>query len=171
MPICWTGSHNCGFVLPVATVSTAQTPASGEEQVMTDRNEIAQRITRYLDFCYAGDTETLLAMLADDVVFDSFLGDRVIGHDNYRMARADIVHMFSPECTDRVIMSAQDATRGSAEITLRGTYRVATSGLPPATGQRFSVSAGLFFEFDGPLISRITEYANLADLARQLSRS
>ena len=44
----------------------------------------------------------------------------------------------------------------------------AAEGLPPANGQRYSLSAGIFFEIDDGLISRVTTYYNLADWIAQV---
>jgi steroid delta-isomerase-like uncharacterized protein len=51
---------------------------------------------------------------------------------------------------------------------VRGTYLATAEGLPDANGQRYSLPAGIFFEIEDGLISRVTTSYNLNDWIDQV---
>ncbi len=67
-------------------------------------------------------------------------------------------------------MVGQGGGRAAAEFTVRGTYLSTAEGLPEANGQTYSLPAGIFFEVDDGLISRVTTYYNLSDWTAQVSK-
>lgn len=136
-----------------------------------DAKQMLDVAQSFLRACNSGDSAAIQRLFDDDIAFDNFLGERVIGKTEFRAAHARAVQRFSPELGDAVIMCDCSAGRAAMEVTLRGTYNSDAPGLPPATGKSFSVPAGIFLAFDGERIVRITEYANLAEMARQVSDS
>ena len=94
------------------------------------------------------------------------------GRQNGRAAfRAFMAHMdecYSERLEDIVVMTEPDGRRAAAEFTVHGTYKATDSGLPPATGQRYVLPAGAFFEIRAGLIARVTNTYNLADWLRQV---
>ena len=54
---------------------------------------------------------------------------------------------------------------------MRGNYLLTRQGFPEAGGQSYSLLAGVFFEIDDGLISRVTEYRDLAAWKAQLSKA
>jgi steroid delta-isomerase-like uncharacterized protein len=67
-------------------------------------------------------------------------------------------------------MAGQGGGRAAAEFTVHGTYLATAEGLPEAKGQRYSLPAGIFFEVDDGLISRVTTYYNLAEWTAQVAK-
>jgi steroid delta-isomerase-like uncharacterized protein len=51
---------------------------------------------------------------------------------------------------------------------VHGSYLATDEGLPEANGQRYSLPAGIFFEIDDGLISRVTTTYNLNDWIAQV---
>ena len=79
------------------------------------------------------------------------------------MSLADLTAAFEAFCahmsrcydetlTDMVIMSSKDGTRAAAEFVVKGQYIATDDGLPKATGQKYVLPAGSFFEIaDGQI--------------------
>ena len=126
-------------------------------------------IRAYLEAFNASDSEAMLALLADDVIHDINQGDREIGRDKFRWFNAQMAQHYREELGDIAIMVSADSHRAAAEFTVRGTYIKTADGLPPANGQHYSLSAGIFFEVDDGLISRVSTYYNLQEWIRQVT--
>jgi steroid delta-isomerase-like uncharacterized protein len=116
-----------------------------------------------------GDTEAMLALLADDVAHDINQGDRETGIDAFRAFMARMNHSYSERLTDIVVLQNNDGTRAAAEFTVHGIYKVADEGLPPAHGQSYVLPAGAFFEVREGRIARVSNFYNLPDWIRQVS--
>ncbi|MCV0397653.1 MAG: nuclear transport factor 2 family protein [Rhizobiaceae bacterium] len=125
-------------------------------------------VKRYLDAFNAADTETMLACLSDDVVHDINQGGREIGKDKFRWFLGMMARHYEEQLSDIAIMVAEGGGRAAAEFTVRGTYLSTAEGLPEASGQRYSLPAGIFFEIDDGRISRVTTYYNLQDWIAQV---
>lgn len=130
--------------------------------------ETERLIRAYLDAFNASDSEAMLALLVEDVIHDINQGGREIGREKFRWFNAEMARHYAKELSDIAIMVAPGGGRAAAEFTVRGTYLQTAEGLPPANGQRYSLSAGIFFEIDDGLISRVTTYYNLADWIAQV---
>lgn len=118
-------------------------------------------IRRYLDAFNAKDSDGMLACLADDVIHDINQGGREIGKEKFRWFNAKMSRHYDEELGDIAIMVNDDGNRAAAEFTVRGTYLSTDEGLPEANGQRYSLPAGIFFEIEDGLISRVTMSYNL----------
>ncbi len=116
----------------------------------------------------AGDFGGMIALLSDDVVHDVNQGDRQIGRATFRDFMAHMDACYSERLDDIVIMTAADGTRAAAEFTVHGTYKATDSGLPEATGQRYVLPAGAFFEIRDGQIGRVTNLYNLTDWLEQV---
>ncbi len=126
-------------------------------------------LTHYYDAFNGGDHEGILACLTDDVAHDINQGSRVTGKDEFRTFLAHMERTYAERLENIVLMANEDGTRGAAEFIVYGQYLADDEGLPPATGQRYVLPAGGFFEFRDGLISRVTVYYNLADWIAQVS--
>jgi steroid delta-isomerase-like uncharacterized protein len=133
-------------------------------------SETRALIERYLKAFNAGDSDAMLACLHDDVAHDINQGERQIGKEKFRWFNADMTRHYDERLADIAIMVAPGGVRAAAEFTVHGKYLATAEGLPPASGQSYSLSAGIFFEIDDGLISRVTVYYNLADLIAQVSK-
>jgi steroid delta-isomerase-like uncharacterized protein len=117
-------------------------------------------IERYFAALNAGDKEAVLALLSDDVVLDTRAGTRYVGKDQFRSTLSQLNVNFRETYRDVVIMVEPGGIHGAAECTLSGTYVQTKEDLPEANGQSYSVPAGMFFEVEDGLITRVTAYHN-----------
>jgi steroid delta-isomerase-like uncharacterized protein len=136
---------------------------------MSEADTIAL-IRRYIDAFNAGDRDAMLACLSDDVAHDINEGERQIGKEKFRWFLGMMDRHYRERLEDVVVMAGQGGGRAAAEFTVHGTYLATAEGLPEAKGQRYSLPAGIFFEVDDGLISRVTTYYNLAEWTAQVAK-
>ncbi|MBO6718319.1 MAG: nuclear transport factor 2 family protein [Rhizobiaceae bacterium] len=134
------------------------------------RAETVALIGRYFEAFNASDAEGMLACLHEDVAHDINQGGREIGREKFRWFLGMMNRHYKEELSDIVVMTNESGSRASAEFTVRGTYLSTAEGLPAASKQRYSLPAGIFFEIDDGLISRVTTYYNLADWTAQVAK-
>ncbi|HEY1124129.1 MAG TPA: ketosteroid isomerase-related protein [Sphingobium sp.] len=135
----------------------------------TERAAALATLKQYYEAFNAGDLDAMLACLTDDVAHDVNQGGRQTGKDEFRAFLRHMERTYAERLEDIVLMASEDGTRGAAEFIVHGQYLADDEGLPPATGQRYVLPAGGFFEFRDGLISRVTVYYNLADWIAQVS--
>jgi steroid delta-isomerase-like uncharacterized protein len=126
-------------------------------------------IGRYYDAFNRGDSDAMLACLADDVVHDVNQGVRRTGKDKFRAFNARMAHCYVERLENIVIMAAAEGGRAAAEFNVHGTYKNTDEGLPPASGQTYVLPGGTFFEVAGGRITRVTTYYNLTDWLVQVT--
>jgi steroid delta-isomerase-like uncharacterized protein len=126
-------------------------------------------VERYYAAFNRGDAEGMLACLADDVVHDVNQGERRKGKERFRAFCARMAHLYSERLEGIAIMVDQDGRRAAAEFMVHGTYKNTDDGLPPATGQTYSLPAGTFFAVSDGWITRVTTYYNLTDWLLQVT--
>ena len=127
-------------------------------------------IERYLAAFNASDWDGMLACLHDDVAHDINQGAREIGKEKFRWFIAEMARRYDERLDDIVVSVSDGGVRAAAEFTVHGTYRSTAEGLPKANGQRYSLAAGIFFEVDDGLISRVTTHYNLKNWIDQVSK-
>jgi steroid delta-isomerase-like uncharacterized protein len=125
-------------------------------------------IHAYLDAFNAGDSDAMLALMDDDIVHDINQGGREIGIEAFRWFNATMKAHYRETLQDIVVLSAPDGARAAAEFTVKGEYLATANGLPKASGQRYSLPAGIFFEVEDGRISRVTTHYNLNDWITQV---
>lgn len=130
--------------------------------------ETRELVGRFVAAFNAGDHEAMLALLSEDVAHDRADGRREIGRDPFRWFLGLQARHFRETWTDVVVMVGEGGGRAAAELTRHGTYLATADGLPPASGQRYAVAAGLFFEVDDGSITRVSEHSGQATLAAAL---
>jgi steroid delta-isomerase-like uncharacterized protein len=135
---------------------------------MTDHDSSLGLIQRYYAAFNTGDREDMLACLRDDVAHDINQGTRQHGKAAFRDFLAHMDRCYRERLEDIVPMVSADGSRAAAEFTVHGEYLATDSGLPPATGQRYTLPAGAFFDIRDGLIARVTVYYNLDDWMRQV---
>ena len=126
-------------------------------------------IQHYYAAFNAGDMETFLNLLTDDVVHDINQGQREIGKAAFRAFMERMNRNYKEELVDMVIMSSEDGRRAAAEFVVLGEYLVTDEGLPIAKGQKYRLPAGAFFDIRDGKVARITNYYNLEDWIAQVS--
>lgn len=136
---------------------------------MSEADTIAL-VRRYIDAFNAGDRDAMLACLSDDVAHDINQGERQIGKDKFRWFLGMMDRHYRERLEDVVVMAGQGGGRAAAEFTVHGTYLSTAEGLPEANGQTYALPAGIFFEVDDGLISRVTTYYSLADWTAQVEK-
>jgi steroid delta-isomerase-like uncharacterized protein len=126
-------------------------------------------IERYYAAFNAGDSEDMLACLAEDVVHDVNQGARRTGKVAFRAFSAHMERCYAEQLANITVMATADGTRAAAEFDVLGTYIETDEGLPPASGQTYRLPAGAFFEVRDGLIARVTTYYNLAAWLKQIA--
>lgn len=126
-------------------------------------------VRRYYDAFNRGDTDAMLACLADNVVHDVNQGMRRSGKGPFGAFCAHMAKCYREELHDMMIMVSADGDRAAAEFNVEGTYLHTDDGMPPAAGQTYSLPAGTFFAVENGLITRVTTYYNLTDWLVQVS--
>ncbi len=126
-------------------------------------------IRRYFDAFNAGDTDTMLALVSDDVRHYVNQGEMREGRAKFAEFCSHMGVSYRETLRDMVIFVNDDGTRAAAEFTVHGEYLQTDPGLPEAQGQRYVLPAGSFFTLEGGRITRITTYYNLQDWIAQVS--
>ncbi|WP_157020296.1 ketosteroid isomerase-related protein [Mesorhizobium xinjiangense] len=126
-------------------------------------------IETYLAAFNAGDNEAMLGCLSEEVVHDINQGEREIGIDKFRWFIGMMGRYYREELSDIAVMVDEGGVRAAAEFTVRGTYLATAEGRPEASGQNYTLPAGIFFEIDDGKISRVTTYYNLSHWIAQVS--
>lgn len=133
------------------------------------RQEAAALIRRYYDAFNAGDSDGMIACLADDVVHDVNQGERRVGLDKFKAFNARMAHHYAENLEDVVVMVSRDGTRAAAEFNVNGKYLNTDQGLPDAKGQTYALPAGTFFAIRDGKIARVSTYYNLTDWITQVA--
>ncbi|MEC4750643.1 ketosteroid isomerase-related protein [Methylomicrobium sp. Wu6] len=131
--------------------------------------ESIKLIQNYYAAFNAGDMDTFLNLLTDDVIHDINQGKREIGKDAFKQFMACMNHNYKEQLVDMVIMASEDGKRAAAEFVVLGEYLQTDEGLPAANGQKYRLPAGAFFDIRDGKVSRITNYYNLNDWIAQVN--
>ncbi|MGP9791844.1 ketosteroid isomerase-related protein [Roseinatronobacter sp. NSM] len=126
-------------------------------------------INRYFEAFNTGDTDTMLALVSDDVEHFVNQGEMRKGRALFAEFCAHMGVSYREQLRDMVIFVNDHGTRAAAEFTVHGEYLQTDPGLPAATGQTYVLPAGSFFALKGDKITRITTYYNLQDWIAQVS--
>lgn len=133
------------------------------------KTETEALIARYFAAFNASDFDAMATCLHEDVAHDINQGAREIGADAFRAFNMAMARHYDETLRDIEIMVSDSGVRACAEFTVDGRYMETAEGLPPATGQHYSLPAGIFFEVDDGVITRVTTYYNLEDWKRQVT--
>lgn len=125
-------------------------------------------IQAYYETFNLGDREAFLSLLTDDVAHDINQGGTEVGKDAFRLFLARMDRCYREQVRDLVVFADESGTRGAAEFFIEGEYLSTDEGLPPASGQRYRLRVGAFFELRGDHVSRVTNYYNLEEWLRQV---
>ncbi|HEY0961672.1 MAG TPA: ketosteroid isomerase-related protein [Pseudomonadales bacterium] len=126
-------------------------------------------LLQYYQAFNAGNYESMLALLSDDVVHEPSQGEPRKGKQLFREFLQHMERCYKEQVIDPVILVSPDGTRAAAEFMLTGTYLQTDSDLPPAKGQQYRLRVGTFFELDGGRITRVSNHYNLNHWLRQIS--
>lgn len=123
-------------------------------------------IEQYYQAFNQQDWDGMLALLTTDVVHDINQGGRESGIEAFRQFLEHMDHCYREQVTELVVM--YNGERAAAEFVIEGEYRVTDGDFLPATGQRYSLPVGAFFELRDGKIARISNYYNLQEWLRQV---
>ncbi len=126
-------------------------------------------IARYFAAFNAGDTDGMIACLAEDVAHHVNEGNIRVGKEKFAEFCAHMSRCYRENLTDLVIFATEDGSRAAAEFTVNGTYLETDAGLPEAHQQSYKLPAGSFFSLRDGLITRVTTYYNLSHWIKQVS--
>lgn len=126
-------------------------------------------IFRYYAAFNRADWDDMLALVSDDVAHDLNQGERQIGREAFRAFLARMARSYLEVLTDVRILVSSDGSHAAAEYIVSGQYLSSDVGLPIASGQRYRLPGGAFFDIRDGRISRISNYYNLNDWIAQVS--
>ncbi len=136
--------------------------------MLSPRQSSVLLIHNYYEAFNSGDREAFLDLLADDVAHDINQGGCEVGKEAFRAFLQRMDRCYREQVVELVTMASEDGKRGGAEFYIEGEYLSTDEGLPPATGQRYRLRVGAFFEIENGLVKRITNYYNLQEWLRQV---
>ena len=125
-------------------------------------------IANYYAAFNRGDWAEMLALLAEDVAHDLNQGGRQVGRQAFAECLAQMDRSYREQLSEIRILTDEGANYAAAEYLVDGQYLRDDAGLPPATGQRYSLPGAAFFEVRDGKISRVSNHYNLADWIRQV---
>ena len=117
-----------------------------------------------------GDWEGMLALLTDDVAHDLNQGNRETGREAFATFLSRMDASYREQLRDIVVLATLDGQRAAAEYMVHGEYHSTDEGLPPASGQKYVLPGGAFFDIRDDRIARVTNYYNLQDWIAQATR-
>jgi steroid delta-isomerase-like uncharacterized protein len=132
------------------------------------RERALELLTLYYDVFNSGDREAMLALLTEDVRHDINQGGCEVGREAFRAFLERMDRCYQEQVEELMVVANEDGTRGAAEFFIRGAYISTDEGLPPASGQKYRLRVGAFFEIRDGLVARVTNYYNLQDWLAQV---
>jgi steroid delta-isomerase-like uncharacterized protein len=130
----------------------------------------AETISAYYRAFNAGNPEGMLDLLAEDVVHEANEGGTEIGKEAFGAFLERMDRHYAEQVEELVVMTSEDGAKASAEFFIRGEYLETDEGLPEATGQKYHLRVGAFFDLRDGKIARVTNYYNLRHWIAAVSR-
>lgn len=136
---------------------------------MSPRSLALNLVAQYYAHFNAGQRPEMMALLGEAVVHDINQGGSQIGREAFTSFMAHMDHCYREQVTDLVLMADEEGERVAAEFYILGEYLRSDEGLPEASGQRYRLRVGAFFEVREGRIARVTNYYNLQDWLQQVT--
>lgn len=130
---------------------------------------MAHVVQRYFDAFNAKDLPAMLDCVSDDLAHHVNEGNIRKGKPAFQTFCEHMNKCYDETLTDMVLFQSEDGRRAAAEYIVNGTYLRTDTGLPPAKGQSYRLSAGSFFDISDGQITRVTTRYNLSDWITQVS--
>jgi steroid delta-isomerase-like uncharacterized protein len=115
-----------------------------------------------------GDCVAMLALLTDDVVHEPSQGAVRMGKAAFAEFLDHMNRCYKESVIGPVFLTSADGARAAAEFMLEGEYLATDGDLPAASGQRYRLRVGAFFEMREGKIARVSNHYNLADWLAQV---
>ena len=126
-------------------------------------------IKAYIDAANIPDNAAIVAMMDEDIVFETGQGKAQIGTENLRLVLASKAAHLKEQLADAIIMSSADGTFGAAEFTWKGVNSAPVEGVAHAVGARFSMRAVITFEVEDGKFTRVSSHRDMEEWLRQIS--
>jgi steroid delta-isomerase-like uncharacterized protein len=139
----------------------AMNPSEITISLMATKEQTLALLSRYYDHFNAGDTDAMLALMAEDVIHDINQSGCETGIEAFREFFTRMNRCYRESVSELQLFASEDGTRAAAEFVVHGTYLATDDGLPEAQGQTYQLPAGAFFTIENQQIKRITMYYNL----------
>lgn len=133
------------------------------------QDRATELVLTYYSAFNRGDWDGMLALLTDDVVHDLNQGGRELGRDAFAVFLERMNSSYREQLRDIIVLATIDGDRAAAEYVVHGEYHGTDEGLPSASGQKYVLPGGAFFEIREDRIARVTNYYNLPDWIAQVS--
>ena len=133
------------------------------------QDRATELVLTYYSAFNRGDWKGMLALLTDDVAHDLNQGGRETGREAFATFLLRMEASYREQLRDIVVLATLDGQRAAAEYVVLGEYHSTDEGLPPASGQKYVLPGGAFFEIRDDRIARVTNYYNLQDWIAQVS--
>ena len=123
---------------------------------------------RYYECFNNQDVEGMLELLSEDVHHEVSQGGLELGRATFRQFLLHMNNCYEETIRDLVVMFNSTGERAGAEFMLDGTYKNTDGNFPQATGQRYTLRVGAFFELREGKIARVSNHYNLQDWLHQV---
>ena len=141
-----------------AALATSTTIAAQETSPAASPVALPPPLAEWLAAFNAGDADRLLALHADDALWEEpAIGLSARGPDQIR-AHLDNLFTAAPDIAYEATNVVVADDRAVVEWVVTGTYQEDFPGLPPAAGQPFTFRGASVFALAGGKILRYTEY-------------
>ena len=130
------------------------------------RESALSLVSTYYETFNSGLRGDFLSLLTEDVKHDTNQGGRETGKEAFRIFLERMDRCYAEQVKELQVFASDDGTRAAAEFFIDGTYKATDEGLPEATGQRYYLRVGAFFELVDGKVDRITNYYNLQEWLR-----
>ncbi len=114
------------------------------------------------------DVEGMLACVGRMLLHDVSQGASRKGVAKFREFLEHMNECYFEQLTNIVVMTNADGSSAAATFDLRGKYIKTDPGLPKASGQKYRLRGGTFFEIRAGKMVRISTHYNLNDWKRQV---
>lgn len=134
------------------------------------REQTTKLIKDYYDAFNNADLDTFFSLLTEDVIHDINQGQREVGKPAFKKFMDHMNHSYKERIYDLVIFVNEDGTRAATEFMVEGKYLKTDPGFLEARNQHYQLPAGAFFAIENGKISRITNYYNVKEWIKLVSK-
>ena len=127
---------------------------------MIDNSKI---IYHYFDLFNRGNWAGMLDLLHPDVIHEVNQGGKERGKEKFATFLKHMAECYKETLRDILVFTTTVPNRVAAEFIVEGIYLKTDGALPAARNQKYTISAGSFFEIENKLIRRVTIYYNLKE--------
>lgn len=127
---------------------------------MTESSKI---IHKYFEAFNRGSWADMQELLHPNVVHELNQGAKQKGKEAFAKFQTHMAECYKETLRDILIFTTTVPNRVAAEFIVEGQYLKTDGNLPVARNQKYTISAGSFFEIEDKLIRRITTYYNLKE--------